>query len=388
MSRTQRWLRVGGAVVAAFGALVAAGNDASAQNPAQEAGSITVVVRDSSGVGIAGAELMVAGSALRGESDLDGTIKLTSVSYGPTTVRVRRLGFAPATVPIVVEPGATKAVTVVLARVPQHLAPILVNAASHPIYTGPLAGFYQRRDRGIGRFLTRAEIEREDPMATTDLFRRIPGVRITSSRMARNAIRFRGSNCPPNVYIDGAPLGPIEFDFDALDPRSVEGLEIYSGPATVPPQFMQARGGETCGVIVVWSRSGEPRKKRKKGAPSPAAELAAMVEQLKVYTADQVDVPAQPDSASPVRPAYPKDLFTAGTGGTVVVEFVVDQHGQVETDNLNVVSSTHQALTDAVLMALRDATFRPAIRQGVAVRQVVELPFRFVAGEVKTGARD
>ena len=64
-------------------------------------------------------------------------------------------------------------------------------------YTGRMAGYYQRRDLGIGHFVSREKLERDNPAQLSDVFRRLPGVQITSTRFIRNAIRFRGTGDLP-----------------------------------------------------------------------------------------------------------------------------------------------------------------------------------------------
>jgi hypothetical protein len=39
---------------------------------------------------------------------------------------------------------------------------------------------------------------------------------------------------------------------DELTPDQVEGIEIYRGSSSVPPQFNT--GTSMCGVIAIWSR--------------------------------------------------------------------------------------------------------------------------------------
>jgi protein TonB len=141
---------------------------------------------------------------------------------------------------------------------------------------------------------------------------------------------------------------------------------------------MGTRGLGSCGVVVVWSREGERRPKKPKHAMT-AAELAALVATLQVYTADEVDTPAHPDSASALEPVYPDSLFTAGVSGTVTAEFVVDTTGDVLIDTFGVLSSTHPEFTAAVRNALVRASYVPATLAGRPVKQVVHQPFTFVA---------
>ena len=93
----------------------------------------------------------------------------------------------------------------------------------------------------------------------------------------------------------------------------------------------------------------------------------------------QVDVAAAPDTAAPVAPIYPDSLLRAGVDGRVLAEFVVDSAGEPEMETFGEVVSTHVRFTDAVRRAVAQASFTPAVVGGRKVRQLVQMPFRFVA---------
>jgi hypothetical protein len=358
---------------ASFAALA---DHASAQDPLP-AGAVSISVVDSLGRSISGAELTVEGTTVRGVTDERGEIRFNSVRGGPATIRVRRLGFRPAAVDIVVDQRVPVTSIVTLSQIPQRLATIVVKGGTN--YTGRMSGFYQRRDLGIGHFVSRERLEHDNPSQLTDVFRRLPGVQITSTRFIRNAIRFRGNggSCWPLVWLDGAPLPTAEFDLDFLTPSSIEGIEVYSGISQIPPQFMGSRGLGSCGVIVVWSREGERREKKRKKAVT-ATELADMVASLKVYTAEQVDIPVRSDSLSRPQPLYPEALLFTGVTGQVLAEFVVDTLGHVELDTFGVIASTNPKFTQAVQRALPEWAYAPAMLNGKRVRQLVQQPFTFV----------
>jgi len=348
----------------------------SAQDPLP-AGAISISVRDSLGRSIAGAELTVEGTAVRGVTDERGELRFSAVRGGPATLKVRRLGFQPTTIDVMVDQRVPAARIVTLLAIPQRLAPIIVKGGTN--YTGRMAGFYQRRDLGIGHFVSREKLERDNPSQLSDVFRRLPGVHVTSTRFIRNAIRFRGNgqSCWPLVWLDGAPLPTAEFDIDFLTPGSIEGIEVYSGVSQIPPQFMGSRGLGSCGVIVVWSREGERRQKKPKKAVT-ATQLAEMVASLKVYTPEQVDIQARADSGSRPQPLYPETMLFTGVAGHVLAEFVVDTLGHIELDTFGVISSTNPNFTQAVQRALPDWAYAPAMLDGKRVRQLVQQPFSFV----------
>ena len=44
---------------------------------------------------------------------------------------------------------------------------------------------------------------------------------------------------------------------DEFPPQDVEGIELYAGSATIPPQFaprFQSIRTQTCGAVVIWTR--------------------------------------------------------------------------------------------------------------------------------------
>jgi len=342
-------------------------------------GIVTGAVQDSIGTGINGAQISVTGTAIRAESNDNGRFSLRGIPAGPASIHVRRLGFAPTSVDVVVTNGATQHVDFTVTPVAQRLSGVVVQAGQPRHYEGYLAGFYERRDRGFGRFITRDEIAARNPMRMTDMLRMVPGLHISSNDLGESHVRVRGNRCWPSVWIDGSPANAAEFDIDWLQPDNVAGMEIYSGEATVPPEFVDPLGPRLCGTIVVWTQHGEPRKKR----TMSAAELAEMVTRLKVYTAEQVDVPAQADSTAPVTPLYPDTLYRQRVPGHVVAEFVVDTAGRSEPETIGIVSSTDARFSASVARAILQARFIPAQLRGRRVRQVVQQPYAFVVPAVR-----
>lgn len=339
-------------------------------------GRIAGVVRDTSGAGIAGAEISLAGSDLRTASDEEGKFLLSGVPAGAAEIRVRRLGFTPTSASVVVRDNAMAPLSITVSEVARQLRPVVVHAQEHRTYTGYLAGFYERRDRGFGRFITGEQIEKRNPLELTDMLRMVPGIHVSSPGIGDASVRIRGNQCAPLVWIDGMPAAAAEFDIDAISPLSVAGIEIYSGVASVPVNFVLPFGRTPCGTILIWSRQGERQQGKHKAVT--AAQLAEMVASLQAYTADRVDEPARMDPAAPIAPVYPESLYRARVPGRVVVEFVVDTTGRAEAETVGVVSATDPLFTQAVRHALADARFKPARVGGRLVPQIVRQPFTFV----------
>ncbi|HEX6313753.1 MAG TPA: carboxypeptidase regulatory-like domain-containing protein [Gemmatimonadaceae bacterium] len=352
----------------------------SAQEGILGTGGIRGTVRDSAGQAIIGAQITMPGTSLIAESDDSGRFELAKVRPGMLSLRFRRLGYQPDTVDLLVLAGRTVPLEITLSRLAVALTPVVITGRAE--LTGWRAGFYQRKDAGMGHFFTAEDIEKRNPGQMTDMFRMIPGVTIQPSQgIIRNQLRFRGNRgCAPLTWLDGAPLAAGEFDIDALSPRSIEAFEVYTG-SIVPPRFAVSPGigPRTCGAIVIWSREGQRRPKRAApNAKSAASELVKLVDDRQIFTAAQVDVTARQDSARPVRPAYPDALFDAQVSGSVMVEFIVTATGEVDSERVSVVFATHPGFVDSVRRALEEAIYVPAIRGGYPVHQVVQHEFQFV----------
>ncbi len=369
---TARWRETCVAIAVSIGYASAA----AAQDSRPATGTVNGKVQDAAGRAVAGAELTIPGSPVRAETDDTGEFRLKNVPAGDLRIHVRRLGFRPDTSVINVLAGQAIPLLIALEPLPLILSPVTI-LGKH--YSGRLASFYQRRDRGMGHYYTRDEIEKRNPANTTDLLRTVPGIRLQPLGFGRQTLRFRGARCPPLVWIDGSPLGAGEFDIDNVPARSIEAMEIYTGIAALPSEFTAGPTTTTsCGTIVIWSRQGEPRSRKRKKGESAAAEIQRMVESLQIYTADQVDVPARIDSMRRIVPIYPHDLFRNATAGEVLVEFVVEPDGTVDMESYNIIWTTHPAFGESVKRAVRESGWIPGVKQGRTVRQVLQQPFKFV----------
>jgi TonB family protein len=80
---------------------------------------------------------------------------------------------------------------------------------------------------------------------------------------------------------------------------------------------------------------------------------------------------------SSAAPIYPRDLIALGVEGMVQATYIVDTTGTVDTTTVEVLHSDDVRFTESVRTALGHARFRPAIRAGKTVRQLVEQKFRF-----------
>jgi TonB family protein len=290
-------------------------------------------------------------------------------------LRIRRLGYTPATQLLQFAKGTEPELQIVLTAAPGYLPSVEVREPRQ-VFDARLRGFRERSTKGVGHFITRAKLDQLKSYRFSDMIRTVPGVSLRTLRGGGTSVILRGALCPPLVFVDGSPASAGVVDLDMFDLSTVEGVEIYPGLSSVPAEFVTGRGGERCGVIAIWSRPYRPKPAPLADRAPKAPALDSIVSAMSIFTVDQVDTPASLIAGSAV-PEYPDSLRRQGIGGKVVIELVVNVDGNLDTASVNLVSSTHPLFTDAVQQALAGAKFKAATLRSRTVRQVLQVPFVF-----------
>ncbi len=188
-----------------------------------------------------------------------GEWSLSGLPTGTGNLLVRRVGFYPVRLPVDVVADAPD-VNVALAEFEAMLDTIRVNASRWRVQE---TGFDERRRTGAGRYITTADMLATPVIFTSDVFLRIPGMRVDRTTLGDRRLSMRGAfgRCAPQVYVDGMRMLNLGADdIDAfVSPDEVAGIEVYSG-AFVPAQFQEGLGG--CGSIVIWTKPGENPARR------------------------------------------------------------------------------------------------------------------------------
>lgn len=226
---------------------------AQAAQPAR----LAVEVVDSAARPGAGTQVRVSGAPTAALSDSAGIAAVERIPPGSRLVIIRRSGYAPENAIIRFQPGADLRIRVTLTPAPVGLDTIRVVGLRQRVALSRV-GFYRRQRQGQGSYLTREDLAKFETMSP-DLgiaLGRLCGLRVTrpGGRMAvmsrRGAASLSGG-CSPAVYVDGMPgdMGLLE----SLPPGEVEAIEGYAGAAAVPAEYASQ---STCGVILVWMRTG------------------------------------------------------------------------------------------------------------------------------------
>lgn len=194
----------------------------------------------------------IASLRLRTMSDSLGRYQLPGLAPGEVRVELRALGFHPVVAVVLIRIDTLSRLDLAMRPTPM---PVVDVAERVTVLRGNerLRGFHDRRAAGFGRFLTREDIERRNVTDTKELLRGMPGVRLVGNRI-QMASGMSAPRCMVQYFLDAVHIAGAPIDFlSQFRPRDIEGLEVYRGPAETPAEF--SRGGASCGVIVIWSRT-------------------------------------------------------------------------------------------------------------------------------------
>lgn len=202
---------------------------------------------------LGGALLEVGGA--QGQADMLGQADLSGVPFGPLDIRASYEGYVTLDTTITIEAGAINEAVLVLQSDARDLGDVVVEAESINDAVLRRRGFFERRDRNTGVFMTREELDRRGTTMFSDVFRAVPGIRVQRQGGGRTSIvsqRRRG--CEMALFFDGIEMAYGALNADAIAYDDIAAVEIYRGPSEVPQEFNYTRSRETCGAVLIWTR--------------------------------------------------------------------------------------------------------------------------------------
>jgi hypothetical protein len=226
-------------------------------------GVVDGVVTDSSLIPLTGVAVSVLQAGVAVQTGASGRFRITRLPAGRHILVVRRLGFEALSAAVDLTENDTL-------RLAFTMYPVAVALdTTRVVATGVLdrlAGFDERRKREVGgKYITRQDIERQAPVVTTDLLRRVLGISVVDSMHVPVVISSRGfkiSNmkgglvpvqCILPVGVNGF-LTDSHFAINSIPPADIFGIEIYDGPASVPPLLNGGGADRYCGLVMIWTR--------------------------------------------------------------------------------------------------------------------------------------
>jgi outer membrane receptor for ferrienterochelin and colicins len=216
-------------------------------------GALRGVVADSTGAPISGADVGIVALHKLTHTDDRGRFSFEKIPVGAFEVSVRRIGYEPQKLQATVSSTLEFSFNVTLVPQAALLDPLNVSAKRRHV---AIEGFHQRRIQGIGSYVTRDDITSRNANQLSDVLRMMSGVQVVRTRSG-SGIRFTSASsgrrdCPPTMWIDGQRAPGIEID--ELPISDIEGIELYRGASTTPPQFTYGSGA-ACGTVVIWTRT-------------------------------------------------------------------------------------------------------------------------------------
>jgi hypothetical protein len=234
---------------------VAAGADSTA--PPGKA-VLTGRVTDVAGTPVAQAQVAVEGGNQIAVTDAQGAFTLRGLRSGTTSAVVRKIGFSPALRTVHLKATEPQRLAVVLAMGARTLATVTVTEKMDPGLKK--VGFNERRAMGSrSQFLMPDDIAKRNARFFTDLFRMMPGFRVTDSGVGqmiegtRSAMGGGSSGCV-NVFVDRVAfeqMTPGDLDL-AFAVNTIAAVEGYASAAETPQEFQMP--GRACATIVAWTR--------------------------------------------------------------------------------------------------------------------------------------
>lgn len=259
------------ALLAALPALAGAqwADPARANRPGAQAprvnGVIDGVVSDTALRAVAFAEVAILRTDIKLQTNSLGRFRFYDVPPGQYLLIVRRIGFRPVSSIIQVNARDTLRLSFTLEPAIRALDSVIVLESTA---TPKMLAFEARRRQGIGFFLTEQEIQKRNLPVAADYLRLAPSISLAPSPNASGisdlvAISKREGGsifgdgagaCAMQIVVDGVPMPP-RFPLELLPtPREIAGIEVYDGPATVPPQFNGL--DRRCGMVLIWTKDG------------------------------------------------------------------------------------------------------------------------------------
>ncbi|MEA2766331.1 MAG: hypothetical protein QOK07_2735 [Gemmatimonadaceae bacterium] len=201
----------------------------------------------------AGSRVEVVGTDQVALTNDKGEFTMTKLPSGSQVLLARHLGFGAQTVAVDLNSREQQRVTIKLPKFVAMIEPVVVNARRAANLDR--VGFVQRQKMGQGFYLGPDQLKDRHPTRLTDIFRTVPGLRVTSSPEGDivGSSRNAGGNDCVQYYVDDMPWQSAEpGDINQfVNPNEVVAVEVYQG-SNAPAQYSRGAGG--CTTIVLWTK--------------------------------------------------------------------------------------------------------------------------------------
>jgi CarboxypepD_reg-like domain/TonB-dependent Receptor Plug Domain len=215
-----------------------------------------VVVDGHTSQPISDASVILHGTKLNTVTDDAGRFVFDDVPAGRWVLEIQHIAYQTRSDTIEVKAGNDMFVEASMSEAAIPLQPLVVTVRPQKLVA---VGFYERKSRGIGTYITRDDIIKRHVERLSDLLSSVAGLRRTINNDGTSQINMRGvktiaTRCDTQYFLDGVPADIGVLGPDIVPIRDIEGIEIYKGSSELPMQFDVGRA--MCGAILIWTRDG------------------------------------------------------------------------------------------------------------------------------------
>ena len=218
-----------------------------------DTGAVVGRVTDAQGGSpIVGATVSVDGTRASATTGADGRYRIGALAVGTHTVRARYIGYRPVSQSVTVGPGEEATADFALAKSAQELDQVVVTGTIVPTEVKAVptpVSVISESDIGLQRPRTLGQVFREAvPSAVGWDLGNDPETTLLS---VRGASSLSPSTAGMKVYIDGIEVA--NRGYAAIDPASIERVEVIRGPQAATVYGSDAIGG----VMQVFTKRGD-----------------------------------------------------------------------------------------------------------------------------------
>jgi hypothetical protein len=190
------------------------------------------------------------------QSSTDGSYALETSECGEALLRATMIGYVDFAEAVTFDGGGRRVVTIRLERDPVEVEALTVDITQSARLRD--VGFYAREawveasGKDLGQFYD------------TDEFaaRAAAGGNTLGIAMSARVRRIYSSSCTPSFYVDGvwfrAPGRAARWLRYGIQPKDIEGIEVYRAIHGSVPEEYRDPNSNTCGAVVVWTKKAPP----------------------------------------------------------------------------------------------------------------------------------
>ena len=245
------------------------GSMIQAQAPRVGADVVGRVLQAGDTIGLPGALVEVVGQGIRSTANREGRYRLVGLVPGPQVLQVRLMGYLKKTLQVDLQEGRLSQLDISLDRFPNALTEVRIEGQRRRV-PPRYEDVYRRMKVASGKFFTREDIDRFNPLDVQSLLMQAPTVHV--NRNGLTFARCNGAAATGGSGLGGSPGVQIWIDgnrmtgrlsrnrpdpeeqrevLQQVHPSQIQAIEIYSGVARIPGEFLD----DACAVIAIWTKS-------------------------------------------------------------------------------------------------------------------------------------